>query len=174
MIPNERKMLHNEDENNTTFDEITIPGDITLFSPHIPRQNNCKNDKNCNIQDQTTTKSSNISDTIEIMEEILPKIITPTRDFQMIDTEGISLMIPIDKNINDQSSEDINTTIHHEQIDWNSPPLKKLTNGNCGNEFKDAFQCFIKSKHIEKGSDCIDTFNKIQNCLAKYAKDSKL
>lgn len=170
-------MLNNENNNNTTFDEITIPGDITLFSPHIPKQNKCeKLEKSKN--DLTVADTSNISDTIEIMEEILPKVITPTTDFQMIDTEGISLMIPIDKNTNintnEINSKDTNSLIHHEQIDWNSPPLKKMTNGNCGNEFKDAFQCFIQSKHNERGSDCIDTFNKIQNCLAKYAKDSKL
>lgn len=162
----------------TTFDEITIPGDITLFSPHIPKQNKCENlnNKSINDNDSETLGNSNINNMIEIMEEILPKVITPTRDFQMIDTEGISLMIPIDKNINTNEidSGNLNETIHQEQIDWDSPSLMKVTNGNCGNEFKDAFQCFLKSKHIEKGSDCIDTFNKIQNCLSKYKKDSRL
>ncbi|KAG0670900.1 Oxidoreductase [Maudiozyma exigua] len=162
----------------TTFDEITIPGDITLFSPHIPKQNNRVNLAKRSISDDDSEDlgTSNINNVIEIMEEILPKVITPTRDFQMIDTEGVSLMIPIDKNINtnETDSGNINGTIHHEQIDWDSPSVMKVTNGNCGNEFKDAFQCFLKSKQIERGSDCIDTFNKIQNCLSKYKKDSRL
>uniref|UniRef100_A0A8C6TXD0 Coiled-coil-helix-coiled-coil-helix domain containing 4a n=1 Tax=Neogobius melanostomus TaxID=47308 RepID=A0A8C6TXD0_9GOBI len=53
-------------------------------------------------------------------------------------------------------------------INWNCPCLGGMASGPCGSHFKDAFSCFHYSKEEVKGSDCIDHFRNMQECLQKY------
>lgn len=42
-------------------------------------------------------------------------------------------------------------------------------NGPCKDSFVDSFSCFMKSTHPEvKGYDCIEHFEKFQECLNKH------
>ncbi len=54
-------------------------------------------------------------------------------------------------------------------IDWDCPCLQGMAQGPCGAEFKDAFSCFVKSKAEPRASDCVDQFQKMQDCLQKNA-----
>lgn len=42
-----------------------------------------------------------------------------------------------------------------------------LREGPCGPTFVDAFSCYIRSSHEEKGMDCLDQFKVFQECLKK-------
>ncbi|EGV97712.1 Mitochondrial intermembrane space import and assembly protein 40 [Cricetulus griseus] len=53
-------------------------------------------------------------------------------------------------------------------INWNCPCLGGMASGPCGEQFKSAFSCFHYSKEEIKGSDCIDQFQAMQECMQKY------
>ncbi|XP_074286815.1 mitochondrial intermembrane space import and assembly protein 40 homolog [Silene latifolia] len=45
------------------------------------------------------------------------------------------------------------------------PRIADLRKGPCGNQFSEAFLCFLKSSAEEKGSDCVNPFVALQNCV---------
>jgi len=47
------------------------------------------------------------------------------------------------------------------------PCLDDLKRGPCGSQFIDAFSCYLKSTKEEKGSDCVDPFIALQNCIGE-------
>ncbi|XKL64059.1 hypothetical protein PGB90_004145 [Kerria lacca] len=53
-------------------------------------------------------------------------------------------------------------------INWNCPCLGGMATGPCGIEFREAFSCFHYSKADPKGSDCLDSFSSMQECMKKY------
>ena len=53
-------------------------------------------------------------------------------------------------------------------INWNCPCLGGMASGPCGEQFKSAFSCFHYSTEDIKGSDCIDQFRAMQECMQKY------
>ncbi|KAF0035261.1 hypothetical protein F2P81_013019 [Scophthalmus maximus] len=53
-------------------------------------------------------------------------------------------------------------------INWNCPCLGGMASGPCGSQFKEAFSCFHYSKEEVKGSECIDNFRDMQECMQKY------
>lgn len=53
-------------------------------------------------------------------------------------------------------------------INWNCPCLGGMASGPCGMQFRDAFSCFHYSKAEPKGSDCFESFRKMQDCMQKY------
>lgn len=53
-------------------------------------------------------------------------------------------------------------------INWNCPCLGGMASGPCGEQFKSAFSCFHHSTEDMKGSDCVDQFRAMQECMQKY------
>ncbi|XP_074466102.1 mitochondrial intermembrane space import and assembly protein 40 [Sebastes fasciatus] len=53
-------------------------------------------------------------------------------------------------------------------VNWNCPCLGGMASGPCGSQFKEAFSCFHYSKEDVKGSECIDHFRNMQECMQKY------
>lgn len=45
------------------------------------------------------------------------------------------------------------------------PCIQDLRSGSCGSQFSEAFLCFLKSTHEEKGSDCVQPFVALQRCI---------
>ncbi|KAJ0037878.1 hypothetical protein Pint_21945 [Pistacia integerrima] len=45
------------------------------------------------------------------------------------------------------------------------PCIADLRKGPCGEQFSEAFLCFLKSTSEEKGSDCVHPFVALQNCI---------
>ncbi|TKC53168.1 hypothetical protein EI555_006667 [Monodon monoceros] len=43
-----------------------------------------------------------------------------------------------------------------------------MASGPCGEQFKVAFSCFHYSTEDVKGSDCVDQFRAMQECMQKY------
>lgn len=54
------------------------------------------------------------------------------------------------------------------EINWNCPCLGGMASGPCGTSFKEAFSCFHYSKEEVKGSDCMEQFRGMQECLQRY------
>uniref|UniRef100_A0A3B4BN41 CHCH domain-containing protein n=1 Tax=Periophthalmus magnuspinnatus TaxID=409849 RepID=A0A3B4BN41_9GOBI len=54
------------------------------------------------------------------------------------------------------------------EINWNCPCLGGMASGPCGSEFKEAFSCFHYSKEEVKGSECLDQFRSMQECMQRY------
>ncbi|KAI9522937.1 Mitochondrial intermembrane space import and assembly protein 40-B [Dissostichus eleginoides] len=54
------------------------------------------------------------------------------------------------------------------EINWNCPCLGGMASGPCGTEFKDAFSCFHYSKEEVKGSECLEHFRAMQECIQRY------
>ncbi|XP_024412360.2 mitochondrial intermembrane space import and assembly protein 40 [Desmodus rotundus] len=53
-------------------------------------------------------------------------------------------------------------------INWNCPCLGGMASGPCGEQFKSAFSCFHYSTEDVKGSDCVNQFRAMQECMQKY------
>ena len=53
-------------------------------------------------------------------------------------------------------------------INWDCPCLGNMTQPPCGNAFKDAFSCFVFSEAEPKGVDCLEKFNKMQECFREH------
>ncbi|KAI3941705.1 hypothetical protein MKX01_018295 [Papaver californicum] len=55
------------------------------------------------------------------------------------------------------------------------PCVAELRSGPCGTSFSEAFLCFLKSTAEEKGSDCVNPFIALQDCIKAnpnaFAKD---
>lgn len=44
------------------------------------------------------------------------------------------------------------------EINWDCPCLGGMAHGPCGEQFREAFSCFVYSKEEPKGVDCIERF----------------
>lgn len=53
-------------------------------------------------------------------------------------------------------------------INWSCPCLGGMASGPCGVQFREAFSCFHYSQADPKGSDCIEKFNQMQECMVQY------
>merc|ERR1712071_42622 len=53
-------------------------------------------------------------------------------------------------------------------INWSCPCLGGMAVGPCGVEFREAFSCFHYSEVEPKGSDCLEKFGEMQNCMQGY------
>ncbi|EEP81519.1 coiled-coil-helix-coiled-coil-helix domain-containing protein 4 [Uncinocarpus reesii 1704] len=51
------------------------------------------------------------------------------------------------------------------EINWDCPCLGGMAHGPCGEDFKEAFSCFVYSTEEPKGMDCIDKFKNMQDCF---------
>ncbi|KAL9012714.1 MAG: hypothetical protein Q9173_002543 [Seirophora scorigena] len=54
------------------------------------------------------------------------------------------------------------------EINWECPCLGGMAHGPCGEQFKQAFSCFVFSKEEPKGMDCIEHFKTMQGCFREH------
>uniref|UniRef100_A0A8C4RC32 Coiled-coil-helix-coiled-coil-helix domain containing 4b n=1 Tax=Eptatretus burgeri TaxID=7764 RepID=A0A8C4RC32_EPTBU len=54
------------------------------------------------------------------------------------------------------------------EINWNCPCLGGMASGPCSDPFKAAFSCFHKSQEDMRGSDCLNQFRDMQECMQRY------
>ena len=54
------------------------------------------------------------------------------------------------------------------EINWDCPCLGGMAHGPCGEQFREAFSCFVFSKDEPKGIDCIDKFKGMQDCFREH------
>lgn len=59
------------------------------------------------------------------------------------------------------------------EINWDCPCLGGMAHGPCGEEFKEAFSCFVFSETEPKGIDCIKKFENMRSCFKKHPEDYK-
>lgn len=63
----------------------------------------------------------------------------------------------------------MNESINQEtgEINWDCPCLKSALEPPCGEFFKLAFECFVKSKAEPKGAECHEKFIAMQKCYSE-------
>merc|ERR1712168_623979 len=54
------------------------------------------------------------------------------------------------------------------EINWACPCLGGMATGPCGVEFREAFTCFHYSPAEPKGSDCLEPFRQMSECMSQY------
>ncbi|SSD59373.1 uncharacterized protein SCODWIG_01134 [Saccharomycodes ludwigii] len=54
------------------------------------------------------------------------------------------------------------------EINWDCPCLGGMAHGPCGEQFKEAFSCFVYSEAEPKGIDCVEKFQNMQNCFREH------
>lgn len=59
------------------------------------------------------------------------------------------------------------------EINWDCPCLGGMAHGPCGEEFKEAFACFVYSETEPKGIDCITKFEKMRTCFRQHPEHYK-
>ncbi|KAI9220296.1 hypothetical protein BC828DRAFT_383897 [Blastocladiella britannica] len=53
-------------------------------------------------------------------------------------------------------------------INWDCPCLGGMAYGPCGEQFRDAFSCFVSSEEEPKGIDCVEKFQAMQECFREH------
>ena len=51
------------------------------------------------------------------------------------------------------------------------PCIADLRASTCGAGFTEAFTCFLRSSHPEKGSDCYPLFDKLRQCMMAHSDE---
>lgn len=59
------------------------------------------------------------------------------------------------------------------EINWDCPCLGGMADGPCGEEFKEAFSCFVYSETEPKGIDCIGKFEAMRTCFKQHPEHYK-
>lgn len=54
------------------------------------------------------------------------------------------------------------------EINWDCPCLGGMAHGPCGQEFREAFSCFVYSSEEPKGVDCVEKFRAMQDCFREH------
>ncbi len=53
----------------------------------------------------------------------------------------------------------------------NCPCIESLKRGSCGEAFIAAYRCFLESESEPRGSDCYDTFQRMQDCMLAHPEE---
>ena len=54
------------------------------------------------------------------------------------------------------------------EINWDCPCLGGMAHGPCGEQFREAFSCFVYSEADPKGIDCVEKFKAMQQCFREH------
>ncbi|KAF9263258.1 hypothetical protein L218DRAFT_902199 [Marasmius fiardii PR-910] len=54
------------------------------------------------------------------------------------------------------------------EINWDCPCLGGMAYGPCGQEFREAFSCFVFSEEEPKGINCVEKFKAMQTCFRQH------
>jgi mitochondrial intermembrane space import and assembly protein 40 len=54
------------------------------------------------------------------------------------------------------------------EINWDCPCLGGMAHGPCGQQFREAFSCFVYSEQEPKGIDCVEKFKNMQDCFREH------
>jgi mitochondrial intermembrane space import and assembly protein 40 len=54
------------------------------------------------------------------------------------------------------------------EINWDCPCLGGMAHGPCGQQFRDAFSCFVFSEEEPKGINCVEKFKAMQDCFREH------
>lgn len=54
------------------------------------------------------------------------------------------------------------------EINWDCPCLGGMAHGPCGEQFREAFSCFVFSEDEPKGINCVTKFKAMQDCFREH------
>ena len=90
----------------------------------------------------------------------------PMKDPHTLETNNTHTSVPD----NSRSGSSATSAIDPEtgEIDWECPCLAEALKPPCGEAFKAAFSCFVKSTSEPKGEDCVSLFVEMQRCYLAH------
>lgn len=105
-----------------------------------------------------------------------PSYTRPSFDERMKPKAQPVVLTKIEKNSGNEETGETDSTEEEEsafdertgEINWDCPCLGGMADGPCGEEFKQAFSCFVFSEAEPKGIDCIDKFKHMQDCFRRH------
>lgn len=85
-------------------------------------------------------------------------------------TEQPAGLDTVQKKADEAQAEEGQTAFNEEtgEINWDCPCLGGMAHGPCGENFREAFSCFVYSKEEPKGIDCVEKFKGMQDCFRKH------
>jgi intermembrane space import and assembly protein 40 len=83
--------------------------------------------------------------------------------YAKVDQEGKDVIVYLDEQPPRQAYNE-----ETGEIDWDCPCLGNMVKPPCGDIFKEAFTCFVKSKQEPKGAECVQQFRAMTECFQKH------
>ncbi|KAI4880994.1 hypothetical protein NFI96_012552 [Prochilodus magdalenae] len=160
------EVMSQNDEVMSQNDEVMSQNDEMMSqNDEVKSQNDEVMSQNDEIMSQNDEVMSQKDEVMSQNEEVMSKdrIIFVTKE----DHEAPSNAELVEDDPNDPY-EDHGLILPNGDINWNCPCLGGMASGPCGQQFKDAFSCFHYSKEEVKGSECVDYFRSMQECMQKY------
>ena len=85
--------------------------------------------------------------------------------FSILSTGSASV---VTSELEEQTTQESAFNPETNEINWDCPCLGGMAHGPCGEQFKEAFSCFVFSEKEPKGIDCVDKFQGMQECFRRY------
>lgn len=101
-----------------------------------------------------------------VEERLKPResLVIPSKSNKDADESVSTTMEDIAEEAEEESAFDERTG----EINWDCPCLGGMADGPCGEQFKQAFSCFVFSEAEPKGIDCVDKFKLMQDCFREH------
>ncbi|KAK5960205.1 Mia40p PWA37_002700 [Arxiozyma heterogenica] len=139
-----------------------------------PRKHTSKK-HNTQLNDPIET-SDTVDDSTKVQQQQQPtEVITKpasTEHIEAYNDEGLKDLETVNGETFFETEEEVNQEGAYNpetgEINWDCPCLGGMAHGPCGEEFKEAFACFVYSEADPKGIDCVEKFQKMQDCFRKY------
>ncbi|WRT68328.1 uncharacterized protein IL334_005304 [Kwoniella shivajii] len=113
-------------------------------------------DKVDQLEDAAKTASSSAKEHVHRLEGVTPE--EADQAAQVVEGKSIEATQPSQGAFNEETGE----------INWDCPCLGGMADGPCGEQFKEAFSCFIYSEAEPKGVDCVEKFKHMQDCFRAH------
>lgn len=145
---------------------LVAGGAIYFVSPkkHTSKKQNTQlhdTIENINESDNSTKETNSAVNSSLSAENIEVNNSEGLKDLETVNGESFS---DTEKEVNKEGAYNPDTG----EINWDCPCLGGMAHGPCGEEFKEAFACFVYSEADPKGIDCVEKFQKMQDCFRKY------
>lgn len=121
--------------------------------------NQALNDVKEQVKEQTKELVDDASKQTEVVKEDIKAAVTPDEK----------------KPDDSEKPEEAQAAFNPEtgEINWDCPCLGGMAHGPCGEEFKEAFACFVYSETEPKGIDCIKKFEAMRTCFKQHPEHYK-
>ncbi|CAK8689338.1 mitochondrial intermembrane space import and assembly protein 40-like [Clavelina lepadiformis] len=94
------------------------------------------------------------------------KIIFVTEEY--LETPSNTVLLP--DNPDEVDTSNVGAILPNGEINWDCPCLGNLPNGPCGQNFRDAFSCWVENRNDEAtfAEKCWDNFTKWEGCISEH------
>ncbi|CAL9733698.1 mitochondrial intermembrane space import and assembly protein 40 [Monosporozyma servazzii] len=163
----EPKLNNNNSRNAKILSLLAAGGALYFVSPYKPSFKNKSQKKEVPHQkeDEFVNEPTITEETSKLENE------EESNEEKAVDQESKALE-DVDTEKLDKTEEEVKQEgAYNEEtgeINWDCECLGGMAYGPCGEEFKEAFACFVYSEADPKGIDCVEKFQNMQTCFRKH------